>query len=97
MMDWVVVTGGGSGIGRALVNHFSKNNMVLTCRRRLAPLQETQACATKPNNIKVMTANIGDAADRAIFVSALPGDARLRLLVQNSAIGDPARFEELDL
>ena len=41
MMDWVVVTGGGSGIGRALVNHFSKNNMVLTCRRRLAPLQET--------------------------------------------------------
>ena len=96
-MGWVVVTGGGSGIGRALVKHFSKNNMVLTWGRRLAPLQETQAGAAEPDNVKVMTADIGDAADRAMFVSALPGDAQLRLLVQNSAIGDPARFEELDL
>ena len=96
ILDWVVVTGGGSGIGRALVKHFSKNNMVLTCGRLLEPLQETRAEAIEPKNVKVMTTDIGDAADRAMFVSVLPEDACLRLLVQNSAIGEPQKFEDLD-
>ena len=33
-MKWIVVTGGGGGIGRGLVHHFSSTFMVLTCGRR---------------------------------------------------------------
>ena len=35
---WIIVTGGGSGIGRAIVKHFSEKYNILTCARRKAPL-----------------------------------------------------------
>jgi len=36
--QWVVVTGGGSGIGRMLMQKYSRDYHVLTCGRRLAAL-----------------------------------------------------------
>ena len=37
---WIVVTGGGTGIGRAIVKHFSESHKILACGRRLGPLEE---------------------------------------------------------
>ena len=95
-MSWVVVTGGGSGIGRGLVHHFSRSNPVLTCGRRLQPLQETQQSATDPGRVVVVQADIGTEEGRRRLVEALPASATVGLLVHNAAIGDPAPFTAVD-
>ena len=94
---WMLVTGGGSGIGRAVVQHFSATHRVLTCGRRLAALEETRAAARRPKHVLVEAADIAVAADRARLVARLPDDARLQLLLQNAAIGDPARLPEVSI
>ena len=45
----------------------------------------------------VEAADIAVAADRARLVARLPDDARLQLLLQNAAIGDPARLPEVSI
>jgi len=94
-MKWVVVTGGGGGIGRGIVQHFSRTQNVLTCGRRLAALEETRAGASNPEGVHIVQADIGDSSQRVHFVSCLPTDAQVSLLVQNAAIGDPAHFEDI--
>ena len=94
---WMVVTGGGGGIGRALVTHFSERFNILTCGRRLEPLQDTRAGAKNPQGIVAVQADISDKEDRARFVGSLPQDAKVVLLVQNAAIGDPGRLPDVDL
>lgn len=91
-MEWIIITGGGSGIGRGIVQHFSRNFLVLTCGRRIGALEETRAGAAEPENVKIVQADIGDPEQRAIFCDALPSNARVVLLLQNAAIGDPADF-----
>ena len=95
--SWVVVTGGGSGIGRAIVKHFSAKFNILTCGRRLAPLQESRSLADTPDNVVTVQADISKEEDRSRFVDSLPQDAGVVLLVQNAAIGDPARLPDVDL
>ena len=94
---FVIVTGGGGGIGRALVHHFCASHPVLTCGRRLAPLQETQSSAPHPARVFVTQCDIGSAAGRSKLAASLPVGATVCLLVQNAAIGDPANFHELDI
>ena len=94
-MKWIVVTGGGGGIGRGFVQHFSHAHQVMTCGRRLAALEETKAGAPNPEHVHIVQADIGDASQRANFVASLPEDAQVMLLVQNAAIGDPGRFESI--
>lgn len=96
-MLWIVVTGGGSGIGRALVHHFSDKYNILTCGRRLAPLEETKATSRTPGNVFIIQADIADCQDRARIVGSLPKDASIALLVQNAAIGDPDRLPDINL
>ncbi|EOD09137.1 hypothetical protein EMIHUDRAFT_248802 [Emiliania huxleyi CCMP1516] len=93
--SWIVVTGGGTGIGRALVHHFSRTHRVLTCGRRPAVLRETQRSAPCPANVVTKACDISCADGRGALVAALPADAAVRLLVQNAAIGDPAPLGEL--
>merc|ERR1719397_1405769 len=93
----MLVTGGGSGIGRAVVQHFSSTHRVLTCGRRLAALQQTRDTASRPENVEVEQADIAVAGDRARLVARLPPGARLKLLLQNAAVGDPARLPDVSL
>ena len=94
---WIVVTGGGSGIGRALVKYFSEQYNILTCGRRSSLLEETKAQARRPERVVTVPADISDQSDRERFVSSLPPGAGVVLLVQNAAIGDPARLTEVSL
>ena len=91
----LLISGGGSGIGRSFVHHFSKNFKVLTCGRRLAALEETKTGSANPDQVHIVQADIADSKQRDNFVSCLPEDAQITLLVQNAAIGDPASFEKV--
>jgi len=51
---WVVVTGGGSGIGRALVHHFCGSHRVLACGRRSMALRDTLRSAPHPEAVVVV-------------------------------------------
>jgi NAD(P)-dependent dehydrogenase (short-subunit alcohol dehydrogenase family) len=95
-MKWVVVTGGGSGIGRAMVQHFSRHCKVLTCGRRLCALEETKRNAIVPDHVYIVEADIADGEQRKLFAQNLPSTAELQLLVQNAAIGDPAGLQAVD-
>ena len=95
--SWVIVTGGGSGIGRALAHHFCRKHLVLACGRRAAALNETQRTAPSPDAVKVCSCDIGTESGRAQLVKSLPADENIALLVHNAAIGDPAPFGQLDV
>ena len=95
-MQWVIVTGGGTGIGRALVHHFSKTHHVLTCGRRLSALERTRADSPNPDRVHIVQADVADPQHRSHFASMLPPSAETRLLVQNAAVGDPNRLEDVD-
>lgn len=101
--QWIVITGGGSGIGRILVHHFSSSNTktnpynynVLTCGRRLSALEQTKTTAPNPDRVFIAQADIAVAEDRDKFVTVLIEDntaavADVVLLIQNAAIGDPS-------
>ena len=91
------MTGGSSGIGRAIVKHFSEKYNILTCARRLSPLEETKAQASRPERVVTVQADISDETERTRFVRSLPSGAPVVLLVQNAAIGDPGRLTEVSL
>ena len=97
------MTGGGSGIGRVLVHHFSSLSSdflsgsgvecrykVLTCGRRLSALEDTMNQAPCPERVTIVRADIAKAEDRQQVVDALPTNAHVCLLVQNAAVGDPS-------
>merc|ERR1712156_943133 len=94
---WIIVTGGGTGIGRAIVKHFSETHKILTCGRRLEPLEETKASSCNPSNVQIVQADIAQDSDRQKLIARLPPDAGVALLVQNAAIGDPDRLPDVDL
>lgn len=94
---WVIVTGGGSGIGRALVHHYSKSHRVLTCGRRSALLEQTRLTAPEPEAVVACTCDIGSSEGRVNLVRALPAASHISLLVHNAAIGDPAPLREIDI
>jgi 2-deoxy-D-gluconate 3-dehydrogenase len=96
-MKWVVITGGGSGIGRSLCHHFSREHLVLTCGRRYAALEETRKSAPFPERICIVQADIANSEHRSKFVASLPRDSQVSVLFQNAAMGDPDYFENVSV
>jgi len=92
MADWAVVTGGGSGIGRALaIELASKCELhVLIIGRRLKPLRETASHV--PERITVLTADVGREEDRLRVSERITTEkGRLKFLIHNAAVLQPVK------
>jgi NAD(P)-dependent dehydrogenase (short-subunit alcohol dehydrogenase family) len=98
---WVVITGGGTGIGRALAHHFAaKGCPVLACGRRLQPLEDMKASAPAPGRVAIVACDIGTREGRVALVDKfahLSDKPRVELLVQNAAIGDPGPLDTMSI
>jgi uncharacterized oxidoreductase len=81
----VLLTGGGSGIGRALAAQLaSKGNSVLICGRRLETLEET---ATASSDIHPYRCDLTSSDDIQSMLDAIDRDGhRVDTLISNAAI-----------
>jgi dehydrogenase/reductase SDR family member 7B len=96
----VIITGGSSGIGRALAYEFARKGAhVLITGRRKEALEEVQLALAK-ENIKISSL-VADAAlesdNKAMIDEALRLYGRIDILICNAGISMRALFEELDL
>ncbi len=88
-----LVTGAGSGIGRAVVLAFLRNGFrVVLAGRRVEALQETIkiAQASEPHVLAVSTDVTDPASVRALFQRTEEGFGRLDVLFNNAGAGIPA-------
>jgi NAD(P)-dependent dehydrogenase (short-subunit alcohol dehydrogenase family) len=85
-----IITGGGSGIGRAIVDGFvAGGGSVVVVGRRAAPLEET--VATAPDRIMAVPADIGEPGAAAEIVAAtVERFGRIDLVVNNAGRWDTA-------
>ena len=85
-MKHILITGGGTGIGRALAERFAaKGWRVTIVGRRLELLQEV--ARDYPDKISIISADVGSIQDRQKIVSEAKGT--LDLLVHNAAVLGP--------
>ncbi len=89
MRKIVVITGGGSGIGRALAQELALHQEmeVFIIGRHQEKLLETQA-ADKAH-IRVIQADVSTATGRAKITEALVSENGIRFLVHNAAVLEP--------
>ncbi|MGA1492654.1 MAG: SDR family NAD(P)-dependent oxidoreductase [bacterium] len=86
MMKHILITGGGTGIGRALAERFAaKGWRVTIVGRRLELLQ--QVARYYPYKISIISEDVGSIQDRKKIVSEAKGT--LDLLVHNAAVLGP--------
>src|SRR5260370_5577808 len=94
-----LVTGGGSGIGRAVVLAFLRNGFrVVLAGRRVAALQETIKSAQRSESqVLAVTTDVTDPASvRALFQQTGQGFGRLDVLFNNAGAGiPPAQLEDV--
>lgn len=84
---WTVITGAGSGIGRALALKMAQKGFrVLGAGRRLSPLQDL---AKQNPLIEVVSADVGTHHGRLMINDALPENAVVAHLVHNAGILAP--------
>lgn len=98
-----LVTGGGSGVGRALALRLAAAGAhVLICGRRSEALAETQAAvgAAGPGTCLTMTLDLAEpAAAHDLVEAARARYGRIDLLINNAGVGHTcpvARFSEAD-
>jgi len=86
-----IITGGGTGLGRALAHRLTKHahQPVLLIGRRLAPLLQTQSTSLHPHLVRVVAADIATTSGRQDVLAALGEEERVKALVQNAAILEP--------
>lgn len=91
MKEITVITGAGTGIGKALAIDLSENhNMdVLAIGRRIEPLQET--ANSNPDKIKICTADISTEEGRNQIIKSIDDDIKVEFLVHNAAILTPVK------
>jgi NAD(P)-dependent dehydrogenase (short-subunit alcohol dehydrogenase family) len=92
-----IVTGGGSGIGRAVALALSRENYaVVVAGRRLAELEETVKRAGTDRVIAVATDVADPESVRALFRKAADAFGRIDLLFNNAGVGaPPVELDEL--
>lgn len=90
----VIVTGGGTGIGRATAELFAKHGaQVLITGRRLEPLVDLSD--QYPKNISFLQADVTDAAARATIIqTAIDRHGRLDTLVNNAGLAPNGGFQQ---
>jgi NAD(P)-dependent dehydrogenase (short-subunit alcohol dehydrogenase family) len=94
-----VVTGAGSGIGRAVTRMLLENGWrVALAGRREPALRETLAGAPSPPDALAVATDVTDEAQvRALFAAVVTRWGRIDLLFNNAGLfGAPAALDELD-
>lgn len=91
-----VITGGGSGIGRALARELSqRGKQVLIIGRQVERLEET---ANEFSLIETLVADVATAAGRETIVSHLASHKELEGLIHNAGILEPITpIEKIDI
>ncbi len=83
--DYAVVTGAGSGIGRAVALELSEEPVtVLAIGRRAAALEETARLAR--GHVVPLSVDVASEVDRNAVDAALGGGARVRYLVHGAGV-----------
>ena len=97
MRKTAIVTGGGSGIGRAVALALSRENYaVVVAGRRLAELEETVKRAGTDAMIAVVTDVADPESVRALFRKTADAFGRIDLLFNNAGVGaPPVELDEL--
>lgn len=85
---WAIVTGGGTGIGRALAAELAGHGVnVLIVGRRAEQLEQTRALDDR--HIQAVAADVTEEDGRRRVQDALPGSASVSYLVHNAGLLDP--------
>ena len=97
MKQWAIITGGGTGIGAALAQHFAlANNMkVLIVDHHLKPLTDRKAGS--PENITFLEGDITEEETVNRIDNTIPSEDDIKFVVQNAAVGDPGKVGEIDI
>jgi len=94
----VLITGAGSGIGRALAVEAARRGMrVAIAGRRKEPLRETAAAMGEAAAVMILQADVTAPEDRAAIVSRIQEEfGRLDYLVNNAGSVAVGRFQALN-
>ncbi len=84
--EWAVITGAGTGIGRALAIQLAgKGWPVLGVGRREEPLRETMSA--HPDRIRIVVADVSSDLDRRAYIPLeIPKEDQVGILVHNAAM-----------
>jgi short-subunit dehydrogenase len=94
----VLITGAGSGIGRALAIEAAQRNMVVAlCGRREPALEGTAALLGPESQYLIIPANITKPQDRRRIVEVISGQWKaLDILVNNAGVVEGGAIEKFD-
>ena len=91
MAGWIVVTGAGTGLGKAIALLFAgKGYPVLGVGRRLEPLERLRS--QNPTNINVVSADVSKAEGREAIRAALPASVNVKYLIHNAGVLQPVKL-----
>jgi benzil reductase ((S)-benzoin forming) len=94
--EYAVITGAGSGIGRAVAIELSKEPLtILAVGRRLDALEETAAQAL--GEVQALGADVATEAGRTAILARLGANARVRYLVHGAGILPIERLSQITL